>query len=99
MVEKLEEANIITNKNMVPKDKGGNPQKPSGIRLGSQELTRLGMREAQMTEVAELIKRVVMNREDTKLVKERVIEFKKDFNTIHFCFNDGVKAYKFHKIV
>jgi len=99
VVEKLEKANIITNKNLLPKDKGGNPHDPSGVRLGSQELTRLGMKEAQMAEVAELIKRIVINREKPEMVKEDVVELRKDFNTIHYCFTEGIEAYKLYKIV
>src|SRR5205823_1150809 len=45
----LEEANIITNKNLLPWDTS--PVKPSGVRLGSQDLTRLGMKEPPMREV------------------------------------------------
>src|SRR5207253_425637 len=44
----LEKARIITNKNLLPWDTS--PVRPSGIRLGTQELTRLGMKEAQMRE-------------------------------------------------
>ena len=97
-VEKLEGAHIIANKNLIPKDKGGNPQNPSGLRFGTQELTRIGMKEGQMSEVAELIKRVVVNREAPKLVKADVAELRKDFNTIHYCFTEGVDAYKLHEI-
>ena len=46
----LEKANIITNKNLLPWDTSS--VKPSGVRVGTQELTRLGMREVQMAEVA-----------------------------------------------
>jgi len=99
VVEKLEKANIIANKNMIPKDKGGNPQRPSGIRLGAQELTRLGMKEGNMSEVAELIKRVVINRERPELVKSDVATLRKDFNTIHYCFTEDIEAYKFHRFV
>src|SRR6266508_4352487 len=48
----LERANIVTNKNLLPWD--ASSVKPSGVRVGTQELTRLGMREAQMAEVAGL---------------------------------------------
>ncbi|MEA1997936.1 MAG: serine hydroxymethyltransferase, partial [Euryarchaeota archaeon] len=41
VAEKLEKANIIINKNMLPSDK--DPEKPAGIRIGVQELTRIGM--------------------------------------------------------
>src|SRR5438309_10085544 len=62
----LEEANIITNKNLLPWDTS--PVKPSGVRLGSQELTRLGMKEPQMREVAELFARVAVKHEPSEQV-------------------------------
>jgi glycine hydroxymethyltransferase len=99
VVEKLERANIIANKNTLPQDTGDDPQRPSGMRLGTQELTRLGMKEGNMGEVAELIKRVVVNREDPKLVKESVIQMRKDFNTIHYCFTEGAEAHRYYEIV
>lgn len=37
---------------------------PGGIRLGTSELTRLGMKESEMVEVAELMKRIVVDGED-----------------------------------
>jgi hypothetical protein len=40
-----------------------------------------------------------MNREKPELVKDNVIEFRKDFNTVHYCFNDGIEAHKLFKIL
>src|SRR3989454_698625 len=57
----LEKANIITNKNLLPWDTSS--VKPSGIRLGTQELTRLGMREPEMDEVADLFARIAVKHE------------------------------------
>ncbi len=87
----LEKANIIANKNLLPTDTS--PVHPSGVRLGSQELTRLGMREAQMDEVADLVARVVLKREDPKKVSTAVAALRKDFNTIQYCFEAGAPAH------
>ncbi len=92
----LEDANIICNKNMLPRDTSA--VRPSGLRLGAQEMTRLGMKESEMKVVAELIARVVKG-EDPAKVKEDVKDFKKDFEDIKFCFNEGEKAYAYHKLV
>ncbi len=92
VARKLEKANIITNKNMLPFDK--NPETPSGIRLGVQELTRIGMKESEMREIASFIKRVVIEEEDENRVKEEVIELRKVFQHVQYCF-DGEDAYKF----
>ncbi len=93
----LEDANIITNKNLLPRDTSS--VNPSGIRLGSQELTRVGMRESEMKEVAELIHRVVVMKEDVSSVKEDVKTLKKDFTTVKFCFNEDHNAYGYHEFV
>lgn len=87
----LEKANIIANKNLLPTDTS--PVRPSGVRLGSQELTRLGMREAQMDEVAALLARVVVKGEDPKAVAKDVATLRKDFGTVQYCFRAGSPAH------
>ena len=62
-------------------------------------MTRLGMKEKEMDYVAELIKKIAIDKKDPAVVKEEVIEFRKDFNTIHYCFTDNFEAYKFHTLV
>jgi glycine hydroxymethyltransferase len=93
----LEKANIITNKNLLPKDTS--PVHPSGIRLGSQELTRLGMRESEMEEVADLIYRVAVKKEDHEKVAKDVAALREEFNTIQYCFHSGEEAYKRYVLV
>jgi len=88
----LENANIITNKNLIPDDPGTS-MRPSGMRLGAQELTRIGMKESQMGEVAELFERVLIKKEDPLKVREDVKELKSGFQTIHYCFSPGTEAY------
>ncbi len=89
----LEKANIILNKNMLPWD--SDPVRPSGIRIGVQELTRLGMKETQMPEVAELIHRVAVKNEDPLKVKEDVVVFKHGYTKVHYCFFEGEEAYDY----
>lgn len=89
----LEDTNIIVNKNLLPWD--SNPVRPCGVRLGTQEITRLGMKESDMTEVAELITRVVVKGESPASVKKNVIEFKKDFTKVHYCWFEGEEAYDY----
>ena len=95
----MEQANMICNMNMLPHDDPRKPMNPSGIRLGSQELTRLGMKEDQMQDVAGFIKRVAIDREEPKKVAKDVAVFKADFNTIHYCFTEGFPGYQFHELV
>jgi glycine hydroxymethyltransferase len=98
--ELLEKANIIINRNLLPWDikEGRHFMHPGGIRLGTSEITRLGMKESQMPEIAEFIKRVVLDKEDVEIVKGDVAEFRKDFQTVHYCFENAAEAYKYIKI-
>jgi glycine hydroxymethyltransferase len=89
----LESANIIANKNLLPWD--SDPVRPSGLRIGVQEITRLGMKEKDMDEVADMIARVVVRKEDPASVKESAIAFKRDFTKLHYCYFEGEEAYDY----
>ncbi|UCH89360.1 MAG: serine hydroxymethyltransferase [Thermoplasmata archaeon] len=99
LVIDLETAYIITNKNLLPWDHVDDALNPSGIRLGSQELTRLGMKESEMDEVAEFFKRICIDKEDPKKVGADVKDFKKNFNTVQYCFGAGTPAYKMFEVI
>ncbi|HEY0196368.1 MAG TPA: serine hydroxymethyltransferase [Methanobacterium sp.] len=81
----LESNNIILNKNLMPWDNVNNSDDPSGIRVGTQELTRRGLKESHMSEVAEYIKKVVI---DGKNVKDEVTEFINQYTTVHYSFKE-----------
>jgi len=59
----LEEAGIITNKNMIPYDQR-KPTQTSGLRLGTPALTTRGLKEPQMAVVAELVHQVLLAKGD-----------------------------------
>lgn len=96
----LEKANIIINRNLLPWDikEGRHFEHPGGIRLGASEVTRLGMRESEMVEVAEFIKKVIVDKEDAKKVAKEVSELRRDFQKVHYCFEDATEAYEYIKI-
>ena len=93
LAKELEANNIILNKNLIPGDDVNNSDNPSGIRIGTQEVTRLGMKEQQMKDIAHLIKKVAM---DDANIKQEVIEFVEDYKTVHYAFEEK-EAYKFIK--
>jgi len=97
--ETLEKANIIINRNLLPWDikEGRHFMHPGGIRLGTSEVTRLDMKESEMVEIAEFIKRIVIDKENVGKVKEDVAEFRKDFQKVHYCFEDS-EAYKYVRL-
>ncbi len=66
---KLEEAGITTNKNMVPYDQKS-PFITSGIRIGTPALTTRGMKEDEMILIADLIHKVLSDVSNDKIIKE-----------------------------
>jgi glycine hydroxymethyltransferase len=56
------------------------------------------MKENEMVEVAELIKRIVIDKQDPKKVNADVVEFRKDFQNVHYCFESAKKAYEYIKV-
>ena len=96
----LEKANVIVNRNLLPWDikEGRHFMHPGGIRLGTSEVTRLGMREEDMDDIAEFIERVMVDREDPSRVKRDVAEFRRGFQKIHYCFETVREAYEYLKI-
>ena len=82
----LESAGIITNMNMLPGDTKA--LSPSGLRLGVQELTRVGMGKQEMEEVARLFAKALIEQKDLSAVKLEVNDLKSGFHTIRYCFNE-----------
>ncbi|MFX1485787.1 MAG: serine hydroxymethyltransferase, partial [Promethearchaeota archaeon] len=77
---------------------GRDYKRPGGIRLGTSEVTHIGMKESEMDAIAEFMKRVVIDRESPERIKEEVKEFRKDFQKVHYCFDDSTDAYEYIKI-
>ncbi len=98
--KRLEEAGIILNRNLIPKDfrLKTDYRTPSGVRIGVQEVTRLGMGRGEMVEIAELISRVIVKREEPGKVRERVRELKKGFQHVKYAFTSETEAYQYIRI-
>ena len=90
--QRLARANLITNKNLIPGDRPEDWDRPSGLRLGTIEVTRLGMREAEMDQIAEFIARVLVEKAPPEDVVEDVIEFRQAYQTMYYCFDNGLPA-------
>ena len=71
---------------------------PSGIRIGVQEVTRLGMKENEMEILAEIIWDAVNERKSDEKLKQEVRELKENFNTIKYTFEE-CPAYDFPEII
>ena len=80
VVESLEMAGIIVNRNSVPNDPSP-PYYPSGIRIGTPALTTRGMKGPEMKIISEWILKVINHVNDEKLPeeKEKKAEYIKSF--------------------
>jgi glycine hydroxymethyltransferase len=87
VAHRLAAANLITNKNLVPEDKPEDWDRPSGLRLGTIEVTRLGMNEQDMESIAEFIARVLVKNEDPEIVGRDVIDFRTPKQTLYYNFD------------
>ena len=89
VAHRLAEANIITNKNLVPEDKPEDWDRPSGLRIGTIEVTRLGMNEKDMETIADFIARVLLQAEDPRTVGRDVVDFRLPRQTLYYNFDHG----------
>jgi glycine/serine hydroxymethyltransferase len=83
VARRLEENNIIVNYQALPWDEGFTAS--SGLRLGTSEMTRFGMKEKDMETVAGLMAEVIAR---DKTVKDEVVELRSRFLDLGFCFQD-----------
>jgi glycine hydroxymethyltransferase len=96
----LEKANIIVNRQLIPGDikAGRNYYHPGGIRLGVSEITRLGMKEGEMRDVASFIKQVVIEKRDPKKLAPKIKLFRRTYQKVHYCFDKKLGAYEYVKL-
>jgi len=95
--KRLADAGVIANKNLLPGDKS--PKHPGGLRLGTPEVTRVGMREKEMERVAELFDDLLHKGRSGSEVLAAAAELKSGFTTLKFCFGAGEAAYRYYDLV
>jgi glycine hydroxymethyltransferase len=84
--QRLAEANIITNKNLLPSDRPEDWDRPSGLRIGTTEVTRLGMGAAEMEVVADLMAAVLVEGRDPTEIKRQCVDLRAPFQQVRYCF-------------
>ena len=80
----LKDNRIIINMNLLPFEALDRVTNPAGVRIGVQEMTRVGMKEPEMDRIAELFRRCLM---DKKFVGDEVKEFRSGFQEVHYSFD------------
>lgn len=89
VAHKLAEANLITNKNLIPGDRPEDWDRPGGLRMGTIEVTRLGLKEDAMADIAEFIARVLFKGEPTSDVLADVEAYRLPLQTFYYNFDNG----------
>jgi len=87
VAQRLAEANIITNKNLIPTDTPNDWDHPGGVRIGTTEVTRYGMKEVEMRSIADLMAGVITSRRSPMEVRSRVVELRLSFPRLHYCYD------------
>ena len=97
VAKRLSDVGVITNKNLLPGDKS--PKHPQGVRLGTPEVTRVGMREKEMVRIAELFDDLLHKDRPAADVGRKAAELKAGFTTVQYCFGAGEAAYRYYDLV
>src|SRR6266852_1953644 len=90
VAQQLARANIITNKNLIPADRPEDWDRPGGLRMGTIEITRLGMGQGEMETIADFIARILVERSAPEAVLDDVIAFRQPYQTLYYCFENGL---------
>jgi glycine hydroxymethyltransferase len=62
-------------------------------RIGTGESTRIGMKEGDMSTIAQFFKRVLRDKETPERVAKDVTDFASGFNKLQFSFDSGADPY------
>ena len=73
--------------------KNGLCDHPSGLRIGTIEVTRLGMNEKDMETIADFVARVLVKNEDPESVGKEVVDFRYPQQTLYYNFDHGYPAW------
>jgi len=94
VAQRLADANIITNKNLLPSDQPADWDRPGGLRIGTIEITRLGMHAPEMEQIADWIARVLIERADPTTIAHEVVAFREHFQTLYYTFEAGAPPHE-----
>ncbi len=80
----LKDNHLIVNMNLLPFEPLDKATAPAGIRIGVQEMTRVGMKEPEMEHIAELFKKCLV---DKKFVGDEVKEMRSRYQEVCYSFD------------
>lgn len=80
----LKDNGIIVNMNLLPFEPLDHVTNPAGLRLGVQEMTRVGMGEPEMDTIAGFFKKALLGK---KFVGDEVKEFRAQYQDVQYSFD------------
>jgi len=95
VAQDLENANIVLNKNLLPYNNQNDRDNPSGLRIGFQDVTRRGFKEADIKHLCDLMLNIIKDEKKPVEIKENVLELKKEFNQVQYGFQSVEEAIKY----
>jgi glycine hydroxymethyltransferase len=84
---RLEDVNILATGIPLPVQPAGADD--AGLRLGTQEVTRLGMGPSEMAQIARFMARHLLGSEAPSLIRGEVTAFRTAYRTIGYCTTSG----------
>lgn len=84
----LKENSIVLNMNILPHEPLRSVTNPDGIRIGVQEMTRVGMKEDEMDRIAHLINECIAK---GKEIRNEVHRFRETFCNVKYSFDEVLK--------
>ena len=87
--KKLADTGLLSNQIILPRDGEQRLFDPSGLRLGSVWVTRSGMGDAEMVEIAALISDSLFDRKSRGELRQRVDRLMGRFSRVYYCFENG----------
>jgi len=97
IAERLEEANIILNRNILPYDDQNNRENPSGLRIGFQDVTRRGFKEGDIKHLCDLMLQVIKGKRKPSEVREDVLALRREFPELEYGFKSVKEALDYVK--
>jgi len=100
IAKRMENANIILNKNLLPYDNKKDKGNPSGLRIGFQDITRRGYKKDNVRALCELLSKIIKNEIETEKAKNEALLLAEKFHQVKYGFNSVSEAMdKLSKIV
>ena len=65
---------------------------------GVSEITRLGMKENEMQEIATFMKQIIIDKKDPKKILPKVKSWRKEYQKVKYCFDNKLGAYEYVKL-